>query len=193
MEEVAFWTLILALGYLVYGPWQKQVEDWGRQELFEIRDAIFDLAAEGKIAFDDPRYRTIRQSVNLLIRFMHECTWPKLIFIALVLQRGERSRWRRSQFEIAVRRIEDPNLRREIRAMTQRMGYVIVLVMIRRSPLLLALGWTANFIADLASVIGDVARRSGQIKQKIYGRLSTIALRDAELVQGGLPSASAVA
>lgn len=40
-----------------------------RQKLFEIRDDLFDFAADGGIAFNNPCYRELRNDLNSLILF----------------------------------------------------------------------------------------------------------------------------
>jgi hypothetical protein len=49
-----------------------------RQEMFEIRDELFDYAAAGNIRFNDPAYRLLRQSMNGFIRYAHELTFFRL-------------------------------------------------------------------------------------------------------------------
>jgi hypothetical protein len=54
-----------------------------RQEIFELRDELFDYAAEGNIRFGDPAYRLLRQSLNGYIRYAHKLTFFRLCMIAL--------------------------------------------------------------------------------------------------------------
>ncbi len=82
MTEINALLSILALlliGLFIYGPWQSLMTEMARQRLFEIRDDIYDLALEGRMRFDDPTYRDIRQAFNILIRFQHRLTWPVLL------------------------------------------------------------------------------------------------------------------
>lgn len=60
---------IAILVWIIYGPWRRFIIDVARQNLFEIRDAVFMLAAEGKVAFDDPAYIAFRDRINCMIRF----------------------------------------------------------------------------------------------------------------------------
>jgi hypothetical protein len=55
-----------------------------RQRLFELRDELWDYAAEGHVAFDNPAYRLIRIRINGLIRFAHmlSCTWLVMALVA---------------------------------------------------------------------------------------------------------------
>lgn len=74
-EIVAFTTVIVALLLLASGPWQAHVVDRSRAHLFALRDELFDLALNGEISFEDPRYRQLRQQINVLIRFAHKANF----------------------------------------------------------------------------------------------------------------------
>src|SRR5260370_14413210 len=49
-----------------------------RQEMFIIRDELFDYAASGRISFNDPAYRLLRQLMNGFIRYGHQLTFFRL-------------------------------------------------------------------------------------------------------------------
>jgi hypothetical protein len=51
-----------------------------RQQLFAIRDELFDFAADGGIDFDEPAYRELRGDINSLIRFAHKLSFARMIF-----------------------------------------------------------------------------------------------------------------
>lgn len=46
-----------------------------RQDMFALRDELFDYAASGNIAFSDPAYRRLRQMMNGFIRYGHRLTF----------------------------------------------------------------------------------------------------------------------
>ena len=54
--------------------------DCFRQKMFLVRDELFDYAADGNIAFDDPAYILLRRQMNAMIRYGHQIT----LFRALV-------------------------------------------------------------------------------------------------------------
>ena len=49
-----------------------------RQRLFNIRANLFNAALDGKIGFDDPAYRQVRQILNGMIRFTHNLSFFRL-------------------------------------------------------------------------------------------------------------------
>jgi hypothetical protein len=58
-----------------------------RQDLFAIRNALFDDAFAGVIAFDHPAYQMTRESINSLIRFAHRLNTIQLIVLLAVYRR----------------------------------------------------------------------------------------------------------
>jgi|SRR5882672_2427141 len=54
--------------------------DLFRQRMFALRDELFDMAASGRIAFDNPAYGKLRDMLNGYIRFAHRVSLPLLLF-----------------------------------------------------------------------------------------------------------------
>jgi hypothetical protein len=67
--------------------------DLYRQELFYLRDQLFNIAIEAKVGFDHPAYRLLNLRINSLIRYAHKTTLKTLLLLALAdLFHGEFSR-----------------------------------------------------------------------------------------------------
>src|SRR5258706_13734181 len=64
---------LLAIVLLKY--WVEARLDAFRQEMFALRDELFDYAAKGHIKFNDPAYRLLRQVMNGFIRYGHQLTF----------------------------------------------------------------------------------------------------------------------
>jgi hypothetical protein len=62
---------LVALVVLYAYFFRKYHVDAFRQRVFAVRDEMFDYAASGKISFQDPAYRMLRQLMNGYIRFGH--------------------------------------------------------------------------------------------------------------------------
>jgi hypothetical protein len=65
---------LIVLALVVFRFWPAQREDMFRQQMFALRDELFDFAAEGHIAFDHPAYILLRQLMNGFIRYAHNLT-----------------------------------------------------------------------------------------------------------------------
>lgn len=58
-----------------------------RQELFEVRDRLFDYAAAGNISFDDAAYGMLRSTINGFMRFAHRMSFCHLVFVVILSPR----------------------------------------------------------------------------------------------------------
>lgn len=63
-------------------------KDRFRSELFALRERLFDLAASGRISFDDPAYLTERKIINVFIRDTDRITF---VWFALTMLASKRS------------------------------------------------------------------------------------------------------
>jgi hypothetical protein len=62
---------LLGLAWLAFWLFKKLRIDEFRQEVFYVRDELFDFAADGNIDFNHPAYVTLRSMMNGYIRFSH--------------------------------------------------------------------------------------------------------------------------
>lgn len=138
---------IVVFGLLLwffYGPWQTVCTDWARQRIFESRDAIFDLASVGKLAFDTEDYRTIRSSLELSIRFAHELTLFRFaVLSSRIKQRNV------SELSQAVDRITDKETRERVRSLVDNALAAAVLMMGYKSIFLLPVIGISTLIAPI--------------------------------------------
>lgn len=93
MNNLGVWNSLLnllgaaAVLALIYGPLQSFIVDAVRQRFFEIRDDVFDAAAQGKIAFNDPHYVEFRNTMNALLRNARELTiWRMAVLMCAAMR-----------------------------------------------------------------------------------------------------------
>ena len=67
-QSTTLLTLLIVVGFWL---WPSVRLDSFRQNMFALRDELFDYAASGKISFSHPAYRLLRQSMNGFIRHGH--------------------------------------------------------------------------------------------------------------------------
>jgi len=60
---------VIFLIWCFYGPWNRFLVDLARQNLFEIRNDIFLMAADGDIKFSSDIYKMVRDRLNRMIRY----------------------------------------------------------------------------------------------------------------------------
>ncbi|MDF1790253.1 MAG: hypothetical protein P1U88_00010 [Thalassobaculaceae bacterium] len=153
---------ILTLGALAVffnGPWQWVCTDVARQLMFERRDAVFDMAREGKLRFDSPEYRDIRQSIEQLIRYAHDLTLARFLYLAFA--RGLIHKSTPSNFRDAVDRIENAEVRREVHNHLKMTMIVVLVMMVAKSPFLTLLLCAGPLFLGLKAQ----ARRAARIIQ----------------------------
>lgn len=79
--------LLLALWGFVFYLWRDYRLDAFRDDLFALRDRMFQYAANGNIAFDNPAYLLLRNRMNILLRYAHEFTFTALVVAGFAMRR----------------------------------------------------------------------------------------------------------
>jgi hypothetical protein len=57
-----------------------------REDLFEMRDVLFDIGQRNSYLFRHPSYVRLRQTINICIRFAHKFTGSRLVGVLLMRQ-----------------------------------------------------------------------------------------------------------
>ena len=91
LAALLFLLLVLFNGYR---------EDRLRQELFELRDRLFDEAVEGNVSFDSHAYQATRLLLNGMLRFAHRLSLSRFV-IAVPLINPDRIRHAGAAFDAA--------------------------------------------------------------------------------------------
>jgi hypothetical protein len=116
-----------------YTTWQSAMTDMARQYVFERRDAVFDMAADGKLSFESAEYKIIRDAFNGLIRFAHELTW-----VRLAIHWGEAVEG--PSVQSTIEGIKDSTVRAEVSRHLRRARYaMIAMIGLKSLPLVMAL------------------------------------------------------
>lgn len=83
MNELSSVISIAALVLIMLFPYNGFRIDRLRQQLFTVRDELFDEARAGHISFTDPAYKATRTVLNGMIRFAHRLSISRLfLYIA---------------------------------------------------------------------------------------------------------------
>lgn len=112
-----------------------------RQQMFIIRDELFDYAAAGNISFDDGAYRLLRKSMNGFIRYGHQLTFFRLFVTMIELKlKGNKSEskwtedWRQS-----LEKVSDDKVRSTLEKYHERAMISVAQRVIFGSPALISL------------------------------------------------------
>ncbi len=84
-------ALLAGLWWLFFFEFPRYRLDLVRQQLFEVRDRLFDDAVRGDIPFDSRAYGMTRNMLNGMIRYAHEISLARtlgIIYIELTADEG---------------------------------------------------------------------------------------------------------
>ncbi|WP_316228579.1 hypothetical protein [Bradyrhizobium sp. SZCCHNR2023] len=125
--------VLAALMVFIYGPWQWICTDFARQLVFEKRDEIFDMAADGEFSFKSREYKTIRSSLEACIRYAHDLTWPSFVFLALS-RKGRDHLTERSSLHEAVDALPE-HIRDRVREKVTVAMVALIVMAVAKSPI----------------------------------------------------------
>lgn len=109
--------------------------------MFRLRDEMFDYAAAGNIAFNDPAYLLLRKSMNGFIRYAHNLTFFRMnlsIIYWRVFSKMPETKWSES-WDAAVMRLPDENVKKQMLLFHQRAMELVAKRLIFGSPILIGL------------------------------------------------------
>lgn len=152
--------------WLFYGPWRLLVIEMSRQGLFELRDEIFDLGAEGKIQFSSAEYLKIRDTFNSMIRLNH------LFGLGILLWLPNKPKDAKGM-EDWLNEMNESSVANILRAKYHQAVVVMVTSLIFRSLPLLFL--TALFMPVL---LGIILFRGTSANRKLVDKLRILAERE---------------
>jgi hypothetical protein len=121
--------------------WATARLDAFRQDLFIVRDKLFDYAQEGKIGFDDPAYRLLRQLFNGMIRYAHQLTFFRVcitMFQIKVLAQAFEPEWS-AKWNAALGQVKNPTVRADLNAFHDRSMARAAHHLVFGSPILVSL------------------------------------------------------
>ena len=147
-------VLLWVLGYCFWRPYRTDVF---RQRLFALRDELFDLAAGGRISFENPAYWRLRRTLNGGIRFGHRINVTRLFFAGLGLAGNDLASGSYEKWRKALEAVESEELRSELRRFDERMALIVSKHVISGCPLLLPV----PALLTAVSVLRGAAERTG--------------------------------
>ncbi len=93
MSEVQYVNVLFSLAglagmaFVLWVLYPKYAIDRYRQEMFAIRDSLFDEAAVGRLAFDSDAYTMLRTLMNSHIRYAHRLGLVETTLVLIAMRR----------------------------------------------------------------------------------------------------------
>jgi len=119
---------LLVFGLICFWLWPGVRVDSFRQNLFALRDDLFDYAASGQISFQHPAYRLLRQSMNGFIRYAHRIGVFQIVMTVLIRRvthpAKQKYDWTR-KWEQALESVKDREVRTRLEEFHSRVGLMV--------------------------------------------------------------------
>jgi hypothetical protein len=155
LQLANFLQFVVVVGFWIF-VFCKMIPTWRldsfRQDMFEVRDQLFDYAADGNISFDHPAYVLQRRQLNGLIRHGHQLTvFRGLMTIAIHKVSGVPAApgdsWG-DAWQKALNTIEDSSVRGAMEQFHRRGMTLVIGHLVTGSPLLwvMTLGYLVEFV-----------------------------------------------
>ena len=182
-EAVNILEWLVASAFLVwffYGPWNRFVVDLARQNLFEIRDEVFLIAADQALSFDSKTYQGVRGRLNGMIKYCHHLTLVSVVFAATKRTPDAES----SEDTISlIRSLPDKEIAANLERRYYQAIFVMLTAMIFRSALL-----TLAFLFLLPFVVISELLRGSTERGKRFRRVRNAIERDIQMESSVRPA-----
>ena len=138
-EKLLIWIDLALLYLIVFVLYRQYRVDALRHQLFVVRGALFDYALANGLAFNDPAYVMLRDSINSTLRFAHKISVTRFLVLSAAV------RWfsctemvtaHERQWQEALGRVAVPEHRRKIVELHEQ-----VLLAIGRHTILGSIFW----------------------------------------------------
>jgi hypothetical protein len=131
---------LLLLVLIVFSWWPEQRVDVFRQQMFALRDELFDFAMKGNISFDDPAYVLLRNLMNGYIRYAHNLTPFRtlMVFLHWKYTAGKPKAGWNTEWEKALNKVCDNNVCLELHGFHAKATNLVVGQLVL-SPLVLVI------------------------------------------------------
>ena len=163
-------------------PWQSLWTAVSRQHLFELRDRLFDIAADEQIEFSNPVYCRLREYLNGCIRFTHKITFGS--FVAGVVCLGPQTQKKyNDNLPEAIETVADEKVRQEMRDIFLKSVFVLLRHMVIRSPFL----WLLLCLYPLIVAFLFVSNKVSDMADQILSHFKWLILAQADLDSSLIP------
>lgn len=160
--------LIFLLWHLGVRPY---LLDRFREELFILRDDLFDYAAAGNIDFDDPNYGAVREWLNGSIRLAHRFGPIDTLVMTMFGRVAERDHPEIKEWKKRIEQIADGTHGAKLQEIIKRSFVIIGKNAVKRSPILWVLVTVGFILALIYSTIKALSLSGKDVLEKVLARV----------------------
>lgn len=140
-SSVLFTSLISVTGLWVILFWlyREYRVDRFRQEVFALRDELYDYALEGHISFEHKAYGQLRTAMNGFIRFGHRMNLLQAVLFVVLgrIDKASSSNDFDDSWERALKDL-DKETRDQMEEFRKKMNWILIQHLVASSPILVA-------------------------------------------------------
>jgi hypothetical protein len=169
---------IALLVVLVFWLYRDFCTDRFRQEMFKLRDELFNEAAQGNISFDMASYGMLRNAINGFIRFGHRLNIIQVILLAVVIKNTEsRLSLFSERFKASIQNLDEEQ-QKLFKMYCIRMNFILLEHLALSAPVLIITLFIPIAVANIAKAhIKEIVIRL----RAPLDRLDTAALATGEI------------
>jgi len=135
----ALWALVaLVMFYAIARGYTAYRIDAFREQMFSLREELFDLAASGQLQFDAPAYGMLRTTMNGFIRYGHRVNVVSLVIFVALVPEEQRSAFASDtplvRLPCAIASLA-PETRETLEVLRRRMQFAVLEQLLFGSPL----------------------------------------------------------
>jgi len=127
--------------FVLYSLWPRQRVDLFRQQMFTLRDELFDFALEGNIDLNDPAYIQLRELMNGFIRYAHNLTAYRTLmsFLRWKCTSGEPVKGWATSWEHALSNVQNKDIKAKLEGFRSKASMLVVSQIVLSPTLLVVL------------------------------------------------------
>ena len=161
-------NILLLLAFWQY-LWRPYSVDVFRQNLFTLRNELFDLAASGEtgLGFTSKEYILLRRWIHSTIRLAEAVEFVRL-FIPVLLVRDQEEP--KNSLVDAIDSAQDDELKAKLNVIRAKCGLEMFMHLLRTSPLM----WVAALIIGFFVFVSQVIRFQGGLIRHVTTRMNDL-------------------
>ena len=164
-QILLFLISLLCLWFFLFFLYKELAVDIFRQQMFQLRDELFDAASNGLIEYNHPAYIVLRNTMNGFLRFGHRVSLFEVLVTGLALgsdhfkiRKTFRQVWQEAEITLSSEQ------RKEMQRYLLRLNELLIIQSFLGSPIFVIFLFIGFILMQLpGSIYGFVRRKTFEI------------------------------